>query len=381
MKKKDDLEKVETPRRKFLTAAGVATAGVAAAAAGSFPAPALAQERRDWKMVTSWPKGLPGLGTGAERLAKRITELSGGRITVTVYAGGELVPPLECFDAVANNTAELAHDASYYHIKKSPATAFFTAVPMGLVATEINAWVYWGGGQELWDELYGKFGLQAFAAGNTGCQMGGWYRKEITSPDDLKGLKFRMPGLGGLALQKLGCTVVLLPGSEIFQNLQSGAIDGTEWVGPYNDLSLGFFQVAPYYYWPGFHEPGSMLECIVNKSEYSKLPNDLQEMISMCCKAENDYMLAEFNGRSAPALKKLVTEHGVKLRQFPKSVLEAYGTASGQVMEELVADGDDLVKKIANGFFAFRQEIMPWTRIGDQGFTNARLLPYEYPKG
>ncbi len=380
MTKKNGQEKTVAPRRKFLTAAGIATAG-AVAAAGSFPAPALAQERREWKMVTSWPKGLPGLGTGAQRLADNITALSGGRITVQVYAGGELVPPLEVFDAVANNTAELGHDASYYHIKKSPATAFFTAVPMGLVADEINAWIYWGGGQELWDELYDGFGLQAFPAGNTGCQMGGWFRKEIKSPEDLKGLKFRMPGLGGLALQKLGATVVLLPGSEIFQNLQSGAIDGTEWVGPYNDLSLGFFQVAPFYYWPGFHEPGSMLECVVNKSEYSKLPKDLQEMVSLCCKAENDYMLAEFNGRSAPALKKLVTEHAVKLRQFPKAVLEAYGTASGQVMEELVADGDDMTKKVASAFFSFRQEIMPWTRIGDQGYTNARLLPYEYPKG
>lgn len=380
MTKKDGQDKTVAQRRKFLTAAGVATAG-AVAAAGSFPAPALAQERREWKMVTSWPKGLPGLGTGAQRLADKITSLSGGRITVQLFAGGELVPPLEVFDAVANNTAEMGHDASYYHIKKSPGTAFFTAVPMGLVADEINAWIYWGGGQQLWDELYEPFGLQAFPAGNTGCQMGGWFRKEIKSPEDLKGLKFRMPGLGGLALQKLGATVVLLPGSEIFQNLQSGAIDGTEWVGPYNDLSLGFFQVAPYYYWPGFHEPGSLLECIVNKSVFSELPKDLQELVSTCCAAENDTMLAEFNGRSAPALKKLVTEHGVKLRQFPKSVLEAFGNASGEVMEELVADGDEITKKIAGAFFKFRTEIMPWTRISDQGFTNARLLPYKYPKG
>lgn len=380
MTKKEGQDKTVAPRRQFLTAAGVATAG-AVAAAGSFPAPALAQERREWKMVTSWPKGLPGLGTGAQRLADKITSLSEGRITVQLFAGGELVPPLEVFDAVANNTAELGHDASYYHIKKSPGTAFFTAVPMGLVADEINAWIYWGGGQELWDELYDGFGLKAFPAGNTGCQMGGWFREEIKSPEDLKGLKFRMPGLGGLALQKLGATVVLLPGSEIFQNLQSGAIDGTEWVGPYNDLSLGFFQVAPYYYWPGFHEPGSLLECIVNKSVYSELPKDLQEMVATCCAAENDTMLAEFNARSAPALKKLVTEHAVKLRQFPKSVLEAFGNASGEVMEELVADGDEITKKIANAFFSFRTEIMPWTRISDQGYTNARLLPYNYPKG
>jgi len=367
-------------RRKFLRAAGVAAAGTAVAAA-SFPAPAIAQGKHEWKMVTSWPKGLPGLGTGAERLANKITELSEGKITVQFFAGGELVPPLEVFDAVADGTADIGHDASYYHIKKSPATAFFTAVPMGMIATEMNAWIYWGGGQELWEELYDPFGLIAFPAGNTGCQMGGWFRKEIKSPDDLKGLKFRMPGLGGLALQKLGATVVLLPGSEIYQNLQSGAIDGTEWVGPYNDLSLGFFQVAPFYYWPGFHEPGSVLECVINKSKFMELSKELQDLVRGCCQSENDYMLAEFNGRSAPALQKLVSEHGVKLRQFPRSVLEAFGNASGEVLEELVADGDAITKKVANSFFTFRDQIKVWTRISDQGFTNARLLDYTYPKG
>ncbi len=358
---------------------GKAAAG--AALASSFAAPASAQDRMEWKMVTSWPKGLPGLDTGARRLADRISQLSGGRLTVTVYSAGELVPALQCFDAVAAGTAEMAHDASYYHLNKSPACGFFTAVPFGMTATELNGWLYFGGGQELWDELYAPFGIKPFIAGNSGCQMGGWFRKEINSVLDLQGLKFRMPGQGGQVLTKLGVTVVTLPGGEIFANLQSGAIDGTEWVGPYNDLSLGFYQVAKYYYWPGFHEPGSGLECMVNKAKYDALPDDLRHVIQVACAAENDIMLAEFNGRSAPALAALVREHGVLLKQFPKDVIEAYGKASGDLMQEVIDGGDDITKKIASAYFKFRADIRGWTRIADQAFTNARLLKFDYPQG
>jgi TRAP-type mannitol/chloroaromatic compound transport system substrate-binding protein len=356
---------------------GAAAAGAALAST----APAIAQERMEWKMVTSWPKGLPGLDTGARRLADRITQLSGGRLGVTVYSAGELVPALQCFDAVAAGTAEMGHDASYYHLSKSPACGFFTAVPFGLLAQELNAWIYFGGGQELWDELYAPFGIKPFLAGNTGSQMGGWFRKEINSIADLQGLKFRMPGQGGQVLTKLGVTVVTLPGGEIFANLQSGAIDGTEWVGPYNDLSLGFYQVAKLYYWPGFHEPGSGLECMVNKAKYDALPDDLKQVIQMACSAENDVMLAEFNGRNSPALAALVREHGVELKQFPKDVLEAYGKASGDLMRELYDTGDEITKKIASAFFKFRAEVRGWTRISDQAFANARLLKFDYPQG
>jgi TRAP-type mannitol/chloroaromatic compound transport system substrate-binding protein len=368
-------------KRRDIIAKGAAGVAASAALASDFAAPAIAQERLDWKMVTSWPKGLPGVDSGARRLAERITQLSGGRLTVTVYSGGELVPPLQCFDAVAAGTAEMAHDAAYYHLSKSPACGFFTSVPFGMTATELNGWIYFGGGQELWDELYAPFGLKAFIAGNTGGQMGGWFRKEINSIEDLKGLRFRMPGQGGQVLTKLGVAVVTLPGGEIFANLQSGAIDGTEWVGPYNDLSLGFHQVTKLYYWPGFHEPGSGLECIVNKAKYEALPQDLRQIIQYACQAENDLMLAEFNGRSAPALASLVNEHGVQLKQFPKDVLEAFGAASGELMQEVIDQGDDITQKVANAYFRFRADIRGWTRISDQAFTNARLLKFDYPQG
>ena len=366
-------------RRQFLT---TAAAGSTALAASSLAKPAVAQERRlEWKMVTSWPKGLPGLQTGAERLAQRIEQLSNGRIKVTVYAAGELVPALQVLDAVSNGTAEMGHDAAYYHIGKAPAAGFFTAVPFGMNAQELNGWVYFGGGQELWDELYAPFGIKAFLSGNTGVQMGGWFRKEIKSPADLKGLKFRMPGQGGQVLTRLGVTVVTLPGGEIFQNLQSGAIDATEWVGPYNDLSLGFYKVAKFYYWPGFHEPGSGLQCTINTTKWNALSPELQQVIATACSAENDQTLAEFNGRSGAALAALVREHGVQLRQFPKSVLTAYGQASGELMQDLYDQGDGITKKICASYFKFRKEAIAWTRIGDQAYANARLLEFKYPEG
>jgi TRAP-type mannitol/chloroaromatic compound transport system substrate-binding protein len=365
-------------RRDFVKGTALASAGILAS---TLPAPAIAQGRIEWKMVTSWPKGLPGLGTGAERLAQRIGDMSNGRLTVKVFAGGELVPPLQCLDAVANGTAEMGHDAAYYHIGKTPAAGFYTAVPFGLTANELNAWVYFGGGQELWDELYAQFAIKPFLAGNTGEQMGGWFRKEINSAEDLKGLKFRMPGQGGQVLTNLGATVVTLPGGEIFANLQSGAIDGTEWVGPYNDLSLGFYKITKLYYWPGFHEPGSGLELLVSKPKYEALPKDLQQIVAAAAAAENDVMLAEFNGRSAGALASLIREHGVELKQFPKDVLIALGTASGELMQSVYDSGDEITKKVCASFFKFRTEIRGWTRIADQAFTNARLLDFKYPQG
>jgi TRAP-type mannitol/chloroaromatic compound transport system substrate-binding protein len=363
-------------RRRALLAGAAAVA----AAASSFPKPALSQGRIEWRMVTSWPKGLPGLQTGADRLAKRITDLSGGRLTVRVFAAGELVPALQCFDAVASGTAEMAHDAAYYHIGKSQSMPFFAAVPFGMLPSEINAWMNWGGGQQLFDELLAPFGIKGFSAGNSGTQMGGWFRKELTSVDDFKGLKFRMPGQGGQVLQKLGATVVLLPGGEIFAALQSGAIDGTEWVGPYNDLALGFYQVAKYYYYPGFHEPGTAIECLVSKSKFDALPTDLKQIIETCTNAENDAMLSEFNYRSGPALQTLVRQHGVQLKQMPRDAMIAIGNASGELMQSILDGGDAITKKIAISFLKARAEQISWTRIADQAFANARLLPFTYPR-
>ena len=366
-------------RRKFLTGAGLAAG--ATALASTLPRPAIAQDRLQWKMVTSWPKGLPGLGTGAERLAERITKSSGGRLNVKVFAAGELVDQLGCFDAVSQGQADMGHDASSYHIDKLPAAGFFNAMPMGLTANELNGWVYFGGGQELWDELYAPFNVKAFLAGNTGAQMGGWFRKEIRSVADLKGLKFRITGHGAKALAKLGVEVVPLPNSEIFANLQSGAIDGAEWVGPYNDLSLGFYKITKLYYWPGFHEPGSALQLMVNKGKFEGLPDELKQIVAASCSAENDMMMAEFNGRSPAALASLVNEHGVQLKQFPRDVLVALGQASGEVMQDLLVQGDEITRQIASSYLRFRQDTMKYTRIAETAFITARSYKFDFPKG
>ena len=242
-------------RRDFVSGLAVA-AGLSACAADDDPTPAGTRQRFDWNLVTSWPPGLPGLGVGAENLAKRIERASGGRLKIKVFAGGELVPALEVFDAVRSGTVQMGHDASYYHRGKVPALQYFTAAPFGLTAPEMDAWFYYGGGVELWHELYEPFGLIAFPAGNTCCQTLGWFNKELRTLDDIRGLKIRMPGLGGEVMQRAGATQVTMPASEIFTSLQTGAIDAAEWVGPYNDVALGLHKAARYYYFPGFQEPG-----------------------------------------------------------------------------------------------------------------------------
>tara|TARA_B100001029_G_C15022681_1_gene431607 strand:- start:548 stop:1396 length:849 start_codon:yes stop_codon:yes gene_type:complete len=279
-------------RRSFLKKSAK-TAAITPTLGLSFPA--IAKNRHEWRMVTSWPKGLPGLGTGAERLAENITKLSGGRLTIKVYSAGELVPALGVFDAVAEGTAQMGHDASYYHLGKTEGCAFFTSFPWGLTANEMQAWVKYGNGQVLWDELYKPFGIRGFLAGNTGTQMLGWFRKEIKTLEDFKGLKFRAPGNQGKILKKLGAVPVILPGGELFTALQSGTIDGAEWVGPYNDLSLGFYQVCKYYYSYGYHEPGAALQLTVNEKAWQSLDNDLRFLIRTASEATNHDMLAEYN--------------------------------------------------------------------------------------
>ncbi|MGI9331840.1 MAG: TRAP transporter substrate-binding protein, partial [Gammaproteobacteria bacterium] len=243
-------------RRKFIrraAATGVAAATVTTGAV----APAFAQGTKELRMVTTWPKNFPGLGTGAENLAQRITTMSEGKLRVKVFAAGELVPAFESFDAVSSGNAHMSHSASYYWQGKSPAFNFFTTVPFGLNAVEHATWIYHAGGQELWDEVAAQFDIKPFLRASTGVQMGGWYRKEINTLDDYKGLKFRMPGLGGEVLRRMGAAVVTIPGGELFQALQSGAIDATEWIGPWHDLAFGFYKITKFYYWPGFHEPTS----------------------------------------------------------------------------------------------------------------------------
>ncbi len=364
-------------RRSFIK--GAAAAGVAAAAASTLAKPAIAQGMLELKMVTTWPKNFPGLGTGAERLAKRITDGSDGKINVKVYAAGELVPPFESFDAVSSGTAEMYHGAEYYWQGKSKAFNFFASVPFGLTVTEMDAWIYHGGGQELWDELAAGFNLKPFLAGNTGVQMGGWFRKEINTLDDYKGVTFRMPGLGGEVLRQIGATAVALPGGEIFTALQSGAIDGTEWFGPWNDLAFGFYKIAKLYYYPGFHEPGTALASAVNKTVWDGLSDSHKQLITSAMAAENNYTLAEFNANNGAALTTLVNEHGVQLKKYPNDVLNAIGEASGAVVAGVAAEGG-ITKRVYDSFIAYRRSAIAWSKLSDQAYWNARLLPFKYER-
>jgi TRAP-type mannitol/chloroaromatic compound transport system substrate-binding protein len=334
------------------------------------PAPAPAQ-RITWKMVTTWPKNFPGLGTGAENFARLIGEMSGERLTVKVYAAGELVPAFESFDAVANGTAELGHGAAYYWKGKSEAAQFFAAVPFGLTAQEMNGWLYHGGGLGLWEEVYAPFGLIPMPCGNTGVQMGGWFNREINSLDDLKGLKMRIPGLGGEVLRRAGGTPVNLPGGEIFTSLQSGAIDATEWVGPYNDLAFGLYKAAKYYYYPGWHEPGTTLEAFVNKGAYEALPADLQSIVRNAAKVANQDMLAEYTARNNDALRVLVDEHKVDLRQFPDAVMQRLRELSDEVVRE-VADKDPLTGRVFASFYEFRRKVTAWDDVSERAYLNLR---------
>lgn len=356
-------------RREFL-----GKAGGAAAVVGTAGAPAIAtaaSKNLRWKMVTSWPRNFPGLGTGAAWLAEAITEMSGGRLTVKVYGGGELVPPLEVFDAVSRGTAEMGHSGAYYWKGKSPATQFFTAVPFGLTAIEMHAWLHFGGGMELWREVYDRFNLVPFDAGNTGVQMGGWFNKEINSVADLKGLKMRIPGLGGEVLKRLGGTPVSLPGAELFTSLKTGAIDATEWVGPYNDLAFGLYKAAKHYYYPGWHEPGPVLECMVNKDAWLALPKDLQAIVSAATQAVSNRMLAEYTANNNQALNTLVTRHKVDLRRFPDDVLASLRQTSDEVVAE-VAAGDPLTQKVYDSFRGFRDSVMAWHDVSERAYLNAR---------
>jgi TRAP-type mannitol/chloroaromatic compound transport system substrate-binding protein len=322
-------------------------------------------------MVTTWPKNFPGLGTGANTVANMINVMSGGRIEVKVYGASQLVGPFEVFNAVSSGDVEMGHGAAYYWKNKSEAAQFFSAVPFGLNAQEMNGWLYHGGGMKLWEELYAPFNLIPAAAGNTGVQMGGWFNKEIKSINDLKGLKMRIPGLGGEVLKRAGGTPVSLPGGEIYTSLQSGAIDATEWVGPYNDLAFGFYKVAKFYYYPGWHEPGTTLEAIVNKKAFEQLPNDLQQIVLAACAYANQDMLAEYTARNNDALHTLVTTHKVNLKPFPADVLKKLRELSDEVVGEIAAK-DAMGKKVYDSFRAFRDQARAWHDISELSYYNAR---------
>ncbi len=328
-------------------------------------------ETYQWKMVTTWPKNFPGLGTSANDLAAAIEAMSGGRLTIKVYGANELVGPFETFDAVSRGTAEMGHSGAYYWKGKVEAAQFFSSVPFGLTAQEMNGWLYFGGGLELWRELYEPFGIIPFPAGNTGTQMGGWFNREINSVADLKGLKIRMPGMGGEVLTRAGATTVNLPGGEIFTALQSGAIDATEWVGPYNDLAFGLHKAAKYYYYPGWHEPGSTIELLVNQEAYNLLPKDLQEIITQATTQANLRMLSEFTARNNVALNTLINEHGVELRAFPETVLNELQDHAEAMFAELTAR-DPKSAQIYRSFSQYRNQVMQWHAISEQAILQIR---------
>ena len=355
-------------RRKLLKGAAGAAAGTAAA---SVAFPAIAQQRIEIVMVTTWPRDFPGLGTGAQRVAKRISDMTNGRMVVQYFAGGERVKPFDSFDEVASGNAQMYHAADYYWKGKHPGWAYYTAVPFGLTYTEFNAWAHWGGGQQLWDELAAEYGLKCIACGNTGVQMGGWFRKEMKSPDDFKGLKMRIPGLGGDVVAKLGASQVSLPGSQIYENLVSGAIDATEWVGPWNDSFMKFYEAAKYYYYPGFHEPGSALSLGINKKFWDGLSKSDQLIIEAAALMENDIMMAEYNAKNGESLAKLLKEQGVQLRRFNDDIYDAFGDAAAEVFEE-VRSHSELARRIHDSFARSRQDVGAWAKIADQAYVEQR---------
>lgn len=363
-------------RRTFIKAGSAGAA--AAAASATLAAPAIAQSTMQWKMVTAWPKNLPGPGVAAQLLADRITALSGGRIEVKLFAAGELVPGRGVFDAVSEGTAELYHAVPAYWGSKSKGILLFGSQPFGLRADEQVGWLTHGGGQALYDEMYGRFGLKPFLCGNSGPQWAGWFSKDINSVDDLKGLRYRTTGLASEMCSKLGMAVQAMGGRDMFQALQSGALDAGEFIGPWTDSALGFYQVAKNYYWPGVGEPSSAEECGVNLEAYNALPDDLKQAVALACESLYNPVWTEYTTKHAAALQKLVAEQGVQVKMLPESVIVAMGNAAGEVMAELRDDSDELVKRIVESFLAYRSSIADYMVYADNGQMNARALDYKY---
>ena len=353
-------------RREFL--AGTAAAGATAALA----TPAIAQDVRRWRMVTAWPKNLPGPGVAAQMLADRITALSGGRIEVQLFAAGELVPGRGVFDAVSEGTAEIYHAVPAYWGSKSKGILLFGSQPFGLRADEQVGWLAHGGGQALYDEMYARFGLKPFLCGNSGPQWQGWFRDEIESVDDLRGLKFRTTGLASEMCSKLGMAVQAMGGPDMFQALQSGALDAGEFIGPWTDSALGFHQIAKNYYWPGVGEPSSAEECAVNMAAFEDLPDDLKQAVSFAAESLYNPVWTEYTTKHAQALEQLVANEGVMVRELPADVVSAMADAASEVIGELREDEDELVKRIAESFVEYRDVVGSYKSYADNGQMNAR---------
>lgn len=377
-------------RRKFL--GGAAVLGATAALTGCdnsggdqsgvTGAPAVATRKRTLRMVTSWPKGFPGLGMSAERLAERITDLTDGAITIRVYAAGELVGAFETMDAVSGGTADCYHAADYYLQGKSRAFPFFTAVPFGLLADELYSWMRFDGGQELYDELCAKFNVKANLCTNTGTQMGGWFRREIRTVEDFKGLKIRMPGLGGEVLRRLGAATVVRAGGDIYMSLKSGEIDGAEWVGPWNDMAFGMHEVADHYYYPGFQEPGAALALGFNLDVWNSFTPGQQKLITQLCDAEYMYSWGEFKVRNAEAQQALEERYGITARAFPREVMAEIKRVSEEVMAD-TAKSDDITRRVYESFMKVRDKYHAYGKTAEFAYIDARRLDegttYERP--
>ena len=354
-------------RRKFFKSLGLLSA--TALVGGLHSKNSLAKTKIKWKMVTSWPKNFPGLGAGAETLARYINKLSGGSLEVKVFGANELVPPLGVFDFVSSGGAEMGHSGAYYWKGKTEAAQFFSSVPFGMTAQEMNSWLYYGDGIKLWEEVYENFNLIPRPAGNTGVQMGGWFNKEINTTNDLKGLKMRIPGLGGEVLARAGGTPFTLAGAEIFTSLQTGVIDATEWVGPYNDRAFGLHKAAKYYYYPGWHEPGPSLECIINKDAYNGLSDQHRSIIDIACKAANIDMISDYMAKNYQALEFFKKEK-VEIKQFPAEVLSKLNTISDEILLEL-SQKNNLSKKVYYSYVNFLSRVRPWTLISEDGYLSS----------
>ena len=318
----------------------------------------------NWRMVTTWPPNFPILDEGCKLFAEWVRVMSGGRLNIQVYGGGELVPALECFDAVRSGAAEMGSGAAYYWAGKVPAAQFFASVPFGMNAQQHSTWILHGGGLELWREVYGNYGLVPYLAGNTGLQMGGWFRREIRSIDDLRGLKMRIPGLGGKVLAKAGGTPVLLAGGELYTGLERGVIDATEWIGPYHDTLMGFPEIAPYYYTPGWHELGTAFELFANRDALHELPPDLQLIVETAALRLNDWTWLAFEAKNAEYLGQ-IQRGPTDIRRFPKPVLDQLRTLTDEVIAELTTR-DPLARRVYASYDAFRKQMKPWAELTEQ---------------
>ena len=321
----------------------------------------------EWKMVTTWPPGFPVLQKGAERFADNIRAMSNGRLNIKVYAGGELIPPLQTFEAVSQGSVEMGHGSAYYWAGKVPEAQFFSTVPFGMTARGMNAWLYDGGGLELWREIYKPFHVIPFPLGNTGVQMGGWFNKEINSLEDIKGLKMRIPGLGGKVLAKAGGNPILLAGSEVYTALERNTIDATEWIGPYHDQRLGLYRAAKHYYYPGWHEPGTVLELTINQRAWESLPTDLQAIISNAAQAENLRMLSEMEQKNMAALEQLRKREGIEIHRFPNEVLSRLKKLTNETLIE-EAERDPKFKRVYDAYQNFRKKNDAWSAISENAY-------------